>query len=384
MVRDESGPGSGETAQQVALITGGSTGIGYELARLFAADGTDLVLVSRTEATLRDVEAEREGDYGVDVTVVPLDLSVPGSATELYETVAEAGLVVETLVNDAGFSMYGRFVETDIDEELEMIQLNLATLTHLTKLFGAEMARRGDGRILNLSSMAGVYPCPTGAVYSATKHYVLAFSEALADELSDDGVTVTALCPGPTETPIFQRGDMQASQVVRQPMMDAATVARSGYEGLRRGRRVVVPGRRNKVQAILERILRRTVAVKMARRIWEPADTDEVDVENPETAYEVVREYMRRLYRAGLIHGDLSEYNMIIHEGELVVIDMGQAVTVHHPNAGEFLDRDCENVAAFFTRQGIDVDPDDLRAYVTEPDPDPSGPSGAESDGRAE
>ena len=99
----------------------------------------------------------------------------------------------------------------------------------------------------------------------------------------------------------------------------------------------------------------------------------EVDVENPETAYEVVREYMRRLYRAGLIHGDLSEYNMIIHEGELVVIDMGQAVTVHHPNAGEFLDRDCENVATFFTRQGVDIEPDDLRAYVTEPEPDPNG-----------
>ncbi|GAA0516782.1 RIO kinase 1 [Halorubrum aquaticum] len=108
-------------------------------------------------------------------------------------------------------------------------------------------------------------------------------------------------------------------------------------------------------------------AEERARRL------SEVDVENPETAYEVVREYMRRLYRAGLIHGDLSEYNMIIHDGELVVIDMGQAVTVHHPNAGEFLERDCENVATFFTRQGIDVDPDDLRAYVTEPEPDPSG-----------
>jgi RIO kinase 1 len=108
-------------------------------------------------------------------------------------------------------------------------------------------------------------------------------------------------------------------------------------------------------------------AEERARRL------SEVDVENPETAYEVVREYMRRLFRAGLIHGDLSEYNMIIHDGELVIIDMGQAVTVHHPNAGEFLDRDCENVATFFTRQGIDVAPDDLRAYVTEPEPDPSG-----------
>jgi RIO kinase 1 len=109
-------------------------------------------------------------------------------------------------------------------------------------------------------------------------------------------------------------------------------------------------------------------------------------VENPETAYEVVREYMRRLFRAGLIHGDLSEYNMIIHEGELVIIDMGQAVTVHHPNAGEFLDRDCENVATFFTRQGIDIDPDDLYEYVTEPEPDPSGEpeSGRESKSKSD
>jgi len=115
-------------------------------------------------------------------------------------------------------------------------------------------------------------------------------------------------------------------------------------------------------------------AEERARRL------SEVDVENPETAYEVVREYMRRLYGAGLIHGDLSEYNMIIHDGELVIIDLGQAVTVHHPNAEEFLERDCENVAAFFTRQGIDVDPDDLRDYVTQPDPDPSGEPEGESE----
>jgi hypothetical protein len=184
-------------------------------------------------------------------------------------------------VNSAGFSVYGRFVETDVHEELEMIQLNLTTLTHLSKLFGAEMARRGDGRILNVSSMAGIYPCPTGAVYSATKHYVLALSEALAEELAEDGVAVTALCPGPTETPIFRRGNMQNSQLARRPMMDAATVARAGYEGLRRGKRVVVPGRRNRVQAFLKRLLPRAVAVKMVRRVWEPADAGRLDAKSP-------------------------------------------------------------------------------------------------------
>lgn len=270
--------GSGE---RVALVTGASTGIGYELAKLLAADGIDVVLVARTEETLRSVEAELEEKYGVSATVIPMDLSTPGSAADLYEAVTEAEFEVETLVNNAGFAMYGHFVETDLDEELEMIQLNLTTLTHLTKLFAREMVERGHGRILNVSSMAGIYPCPTGAVYSASKHYVLAFSEAIADELADRGIIVTALCPGPTATPIMQRGDLDSSQMVRDPMMDAATVARIGYDGLRGGKRVVVAGRKNKRNAVLKRVLPRKIAVKAARAIWEPADTREGDIETP-------------------------------------------------------------------------------------------------------
>ena len=269
------------SSKHVALVTGASTGIGYELAKLLAADGADVVLVARTESTLRDVESELERDYGVAAAMIPMDLSVPGSAADLYETVTEAGFEIETLVNNAGFAMYGHFVETDLDEELEMIQLNLTTLTHLTKLFAEDMVARGHGRILNVSSLAGIYPCPTGAVYSATKHYVLAFSEAIADELADKGVTVTALCPGPTDTPIMQRGNLDASEMVRNPMMDAATVAHTGYEGLRQGKRVVVPGRQNKLNTILKRVLPRKTAVGIARTIWEPADTRDGDVEAP-------------------------------------------------------------------------------------------------------
>lgn len=270
-----------ESGTRVALITGASTGIGYELAKLFAADGSNIVLVARTEETLQAVKAELEDDYGVEATVITMDLSVSGSAADLYEAVDEAGFKVETLVNNAGFAIYGQFIETDLDEELEMIQLNLTTLTHLTKLFAKDMAERGHGRVLNISSMAGIFPCPTGAVYSATKHYVLAFSEAIADELAYKEVTVTALCPGPTATPLMERGNLDASQMVRDPMMDAATVAQAGYKGLQQGKRVVIAGRKNKRNAVLKRILPRTMAVKAARAIWEPADTREADIQNP-------------------------------------------------------------------------------------------------------
>lgn len=268
---------------RTALVTGASTGIGYELAKLFAADGSDVVLVARTEDTLQAVEAELEDDYGIEATVIAMDLSVPGSAADLYEAVERAGLAVDALVNNAGFAIYGQFVETDLDEELEMIQLNLTTLTHLTKLFAKDMAERGRGWILNVSSMAGIYSCPTGAVYSATKHYVLAFSEAIADELAYKNITVTALCPGPTATPLMQRGNLEASQMVRDPMMDAATVARVGYKGLQQGERVVVAGRKNKRNAVLKRALPRKMAVKAARAIWEPADTREADIQKPST-----------------------------------------------------------------------------------------------------
>lgn len=255
------------TAGESALVTGASSGIGYELTKLFAQDGLDVVLVSRSEEALDALADGLEAEHGIDATVIPTDLSVPGSAEEVYRAVEDG--TVGTLVNNAGFGVYGEFTETDLETELDMIQLNLTTVTHLTKLFARDMAERGRGRILNVSSVAGVFPTPTAAVYSATKHYLLAFSEALAEELDDERITVTALCPGETDTGFMERGDVDQSAVTEADLLDPATVARAGYNGLADGDRIVVPGLRDKLRFHLRRALPRATATRAARGAWE-------------------------------------------------------------------------------------------------------------------
>lgn len=249
-----------------ALVTGGSRGIGYELAALLAADGHDLVLVARSEADLRAAADEFEERHGIDAAVVPADLTDPGAAREVYETVQEAGIVVDTLVNNAGYGVYGEFVETDLDAELEVIGLHVVTVTVLTKLFVRDMVDRGDGRVLNNASIAGWAPLPTSAVYSAAKHYERALSEALAEEVADDGVTVTALCPGETDTGFMDRGNFGTTAHDEDDLMDPETVARAGYEGLNDGDRIVIPGLKSKLSVFLGRVLPRTAYVRAAER----------------------------------------------------------------------------------------------------------------------
>lgn len=249
-----------------ALVTGGSRGIGYELAALLAADGHDLVLVARSETDLRAAADEFEERHGIDAAVVPADLTDPGAARKVYETVQEAGIEVDTLVNNAGYGVYGEFVDTDLDAELEVIGLHVVTVTVLTKLFVRDMVDRGGGRVLNNASIAGWAPLPTSAVYSAAKHYERAFSEALAEEVADDGVTVTALCPGETDTGFMDRGNFGTAAYDEDDLMDPETVARAGYEGLNDGDRIVVPGVKNKLSVFLGRVLPRTAYVRAAER----------------------------------------------------------------------------------------------------------------------
>ena len=182
--------------KETALITGASSGIGLDLARLFAKDGHDVVLVARSEGKLREIAAELERDFGMTAHVIVADLAKPDAPQTL---VAQLPVDVDVLVNNAGFGVLGPFVETDLAKELEMIQVNVVALTHLTKLLLPPMVARRRGRVLNVASTAAFQPGPLMAVYYATKAYVLSFSEAIADELRDSGVTVTALCPGPTE-----------------------------------------------------------------------------------------------------------------------------------------------------------------------------------------
>lgn len=258
-------PGETDTPG-TALVTGASSGIGYELTKLFARDGYDVILVSRRRERLAAVAEELETTYGVDGHVMPADLSEPEEAVSLHESVVDAGLDVGVLVNNAGFGSYGPFLDDESAVDRDLIELHVGTVTTLSKLFGREMADRGGGRILNTASIAGWAPTPNSAVYSAAKHYERAFSEALAEELADQGITVTVLCPGETDTGFFDRGDYDKSGAADGDRMSAVEVAEAGYRGLMAGDRVVIPGRLNGFRVFLRRLLPRRLYVKTVKR----------------------------------------------------------------------------------------------------------------------
>ena len=242
-----------------ALITGASSGIGLELARVFARQGYGLVLVARNRQRLDEIAAELKP---APVKVIAKDLSVAGAAEEIQREVPR----VDVLVNNAGFGVFGKFAETPLAEELSMLQLNVAALVILTKLYLAGMLAAGSGKILNVASTAGFQPGPLMAIYYATKAFVLSFSEAIANELEGTGVTVTALCPGPTATGFQERGKMENSNLVKgKKIMDARTVAEAGYRALMAGKAVAIPGLKNKLLAQSIRFSPRSMVTKIVR-----------------------------------------------------------------------------------------------------------------------
>jgi short-subunit dehydrogenase len=257
---------------KAALITGASSGIGSELAKLFARDRWDVVLVARSEARLRELGTALEREHGVKATVVAADLESPDAPPHIAATLARESIEVEALVNNAGFGGAGAFVETTLASELAMIQVNIAALTHLTKLFLPAMVARRRGFVLNVASTAAFQPGPLMAVYYATKAYVLSFSEAVAEELRGSGVTVTALCPGPTATGFAGVARMESSRLFRaMAPMSAGEVAHAGYQGMLRGRRIVVPGLANKLLAQSVRFTPRRLVSTITRKLQEPA-----------------------------------------------------------------------------------------------------------------
>ena len=262
--------GTGAGGRRTALITGASGGIGLELARLFAAGGYDLVLVARSADKLEELAGELRLQGGA-VRVLAKDLAKPESPEEVFRELEAAGVAVDVLVNNAGFATYGPFVEIDLGRELEELQLNVVTLTHLTKKLLPGMLARRRGGVLNLASTAGFQPGPLMAVYYATKAYVISFSEALAEELNGTGVTVSVLCPGPTATGFQRRAGMEASKLFSGMLQvaDAAAVARAGYEGFRAGKRIVIPGLINKIGVQSIRVSPRALATKMVKRMQE-------------------------------------------------------------------------------------------------------------------
>lgn len=220
---------------ELALVTGASSGIGREIARLHAARGGDLIVTARREEALTTLRTELERAHGVTVHVVPLDLGADGGAERLYEMVRGMGLSPDILVNNAGFGGHGRMVDRDLAEDSAMIDLNVKALVTLCHRFGRDMAERGHGRILNVGSAAGFIPGPLQATYFATKAFVNSFSQAIDQELRPRGVSCTLLAPGYVETEFADRADMRGSMMVKQGGATPEAVARSGYEAMHEG-----------------------------------------------------------------------------------------------------------------------------------------------------
>ncbi|WJH34889.1 SDR family oxidoreductase [Paenibacillus sp. CC-CFT747] len=253
--------------KETVLITGASGGIGMELAGLFAKDGYDLVLAARSADKLEEIKRDLEKRHGISVTVLPQNVAGRENVEALWNAVEALGLTIDILVNNAGYGLYGPFAETDLTDELNMIDLNVSALTHLTKLAVRGMVSRGRGRILNVASLAAFQPGPLMAVYYATKAYVLSFSEALANELQGTGVTVTALCPGATATGFEKRANLESSKLFKMGVMDVGTVSRAGYHGLLKGKRIVIPGLRNRMMVKASRFLPRRVVTAFVRQL---------------------------------------------------------------------------------------------------------------------
>jgi short-subunit dehydrogenase len=256
-----------DQSRQTALITGASSGIGRDLAELFAQGGYNLVLVARNADRLGELATEFQSRFHVSAVAVPIDLADPAAPEELYHLMEEQAIAIDVLVNNAGFGTNGPFAKSDLVAQLQMVQVNVTALTHLTRLFLPEMLRRKRGRILNVASTAAFQPGPLMAVYYASKAYVLSFTEAIAAELKRSGVTVTALCPGPTITDFQRRAGIQNSRLFQANTMSSMAVAKAGYDGLMKGKTLVIPGVKNKVLAAAVRFTPRRVVTSIAKKL---------------------------------------------------------------------------------------------------------------------
>jgi uncharacterized protein len=254
--------------KKTALITGASSGIGLELAKLFATDDYDLVLVARSEEKLNNLAEEINREYTVHCAVIATDLSFPRSPREIWEELDEKKIQVDVLVNNAGFGTHGKFAELDLERELNMIDLNVHALTELTGLFLPSMIEKGSGKILNVASTAAFQPGPLMATYFASKAFVLNFSEALANEVKGTGVTVTCLCPGATKTN-FESTSGNSNLFAKTTLATAESVATEAYSALMKGKTTIITGWKNNVLIFLNRFAPRKVVTHVVRNMME-------------------------------------------------------------------------------------------------------------------
>jgi uncharacterized protein len=255
-----------------ALITGASNGIGLALAKIHAAKGGDLVLVARNKSKLDELKTALESQYNISVYTIGKDLSAFNAAQDVYEETSKQNIQIDYLINNAGFGDFGMFAETDWNKELQMINLNITTLTHFTKLYLQDMVKRSSGKIMNVASTAAFQSGPMMAVYFASKAYVLHFSEAVNNEVSDKGITVTALCPGATESGFQAAAAMEESNLVKgKKLPTSQQVAEYGYDAMIKGKTVAIHGLMNWILANSVRFTPRALVVKLTRKIQDKA-----------------------------------------------------------------------------------------------------------------
>lgn len=250
------------------LVTGASNGIGLELAYVNAEHGNNLVLVARNWNKLQEIKVDLESKYDIVVYIIAKDLSVKNAAQEVYNEVKLLQVRVDYLINNAGFGDFGMFGDTNWEKEQEMIDLNITALTQFTKLFLKDMITRRSGKVLNLASTAAFQPGPKMAVYFATKAYVLSFSEAIANEVKDYGITVTALCPGPTSSGFQTAAAMENAKLFKDKKLPTAKeVAIYGYKSMIKGKTVAIHGFMNTILTNSIRFIPRNLVVKIIRQL---------------------------------------------------------------------------------------------------------------------
>jgi len=299
------------TNQKYALITGGTSGIGYELSKLFAKDGYNLIIVSRSDERLDDVAREFEQQFNIEVKTLAKDLFKPGAAKEVYEQTTQWGIPVNVLVNNAGQAEYGAFAETDLDRDIDLVHLDIIALMSLTKYYLKDMLARNEGKILNLASSLAKSPTPLMAVYAASKAFVLSFTEALVQEVKDSNVTLTALMPNATDTDFFHKA--KATETVAYKKMTfykPEEIAEAAYEGLMVGTDKVVPGVMNKVQTAVNNILTDNAATAFAGTITAPSTSGKQHTEHAASAEE--RTHINN--QTGNSQGDLTSHEGHVHE----------------------------------------------------------------------
>lgn len=252
---------------ETVLITGATAGIGYEMSKLFAINGYNLVIVARNQSQLQQLQQRWQDEFGVTIHAIEKDLSHQSSVEEIVDYLEKHNIEIDILINNAGFGLFGPFIETPIEQELKMIQVNIVALTQLTKHLIPNMIRKKKGKILNVASIAAFQSGPLMAVYYATKAYVLSFSEALTNELADHGVLVSVLCPGPTSTQFEKRANLKQSKLSRRNLMYPEEVAKIAFRQFMKGKTLIVPGATNWILVRSSRLLPRKMVTGIVRKI---------------------------------------------------------------------------------------------------------------------